>query len=75
MSRLQVRTIFVFLFLLTGCSLNQVSQGVYEGAQVRNQLLTPPGERLEKEAYPSYGDYEHQRTGILKRDSGSPQNQ
>jgi len=74
MSRMQVAATFVFLFLLAGCSLKQVSQGIYEGAQARNQLLTPPGERLEKEVYPSYDDYAHQRTGILNRDSRSLQN-
>jgi len=75
MSRMQVPVILVLLFLIAGCSVKQVSQGIYEGAQARNQLLTPPAERLEKEVYPSYDDYAHQRTGILKRDSNSPQNQ
>jgi len=64
-------TIFGVLFMLTGCSVKHFSQGIYEGAQARNQLLTPPGERLEKQAYPAYGDYEHQRAEILKRDSGT----
>lgn len=74
MSWMRVQAIFIFLFLLAGCTAKQVSQGIYEGAQARNQLLAPPGERLEKEVYPSYDDYAHQRTGIIERDSsGSPQ--
>jgi hypothetical protein len=64
-------TISTFLFIPAGCSVKQVSQGVYEGAQTRNQLLRPPAERLEKQAYPTYGDYDHQRTEILKRDNGT----
>jgi hypothetical protein len=64
-------TMAVFLFLLAGCSMKQVGQGIYTGAQDRNQLLTPPAERLEKKAYPTYGEYEQQRTGVLERDSGA----
>jgi hypothetical protein len=64
-------TFSIFLIILAGCGVKQVSQGIYEGAQTRNQLLRPPAERLEKQAYPAYGDYEHQRTEILKRDTGT----
>ncbi|MDD2337031.1 MAG: hypothetical protein PHD01_10695 [Geobacteraceae bacterium] len=71
MSLARFLTILACLFMLSGCSVKQFSQGIYEGAQARNQLLTPPGERFEKQAYPAYGDYEHQRTEILKRDSGT----
>ena len=71
MSLAGLLTIVSFMLMLAGCSVKQVSQGIYEGAQARNQLLTPPAERLEKQVYPAYGDYEHQRTEILKRDSGT----
>ena len=71
MSRMRMPALIVILLILAGCSMKQVRQGIYEGAQTRNQLLTPPGERLEKEAYPTYGDYDQQRDGILKRDIGS----
>jgi hypothetical protein len=67
----RLRTILFFLVLLPGCSVHQVSQGIYAGAQTRNQLLSPPSERLEKEDYSTYGDYEHQRDEIIMRDSGS----
>ncbi len=69
--RMRMSIIFVFLIMLAGCSFKQVSQGIYEGAQTRNQLLVPPAERLEKEMYTAYGDYEQQRAGIIKRDNGS----
>jgi len=71
MYRMRKSLIFVFLIMLAGCSFKQVSQGIYEGAQARNQLLVPPAERLEKVMYPAYGDYEQQRTWIIKRDNGS----
>lgn len=71
MSFARLLTIATFLLMLAGCSVKQVSQGIYEGAQTRNQLLAPPAERLEKQVYPAYGDYEHQRSEILKRDSGT----
>jgi hypothetical protein len=57
------------LGVLAGCSMNQFSQGIYEGSQTRNQLLSPPGERIEKREYSTYGDYEQQRSEILKRDT------
>ncbi|MGA7826581.1 MAG: hypothetical protein WCA04_02910 [Geobacteraceae bacterium] len=71
MTMLKIPLLFAFLLMLAACSVKQVRQGIYEGAQTRNQLLTPPAERLEKKVYPSYDDYEHQRSEILKRDSGT----
>jgi hypothetical protein len=71
MSLARLLTIVSSLIMLAGCSVKQVSQGIYEGAQARNQMLTPPAERLEKQVYPAYGDYEHQRSEILKRDTGT----
>ena len=57
------------LAVLAGCGMNQVSQGIYEGSQTRNQLLTPPGERIEKRDFSTYGAYDQQRSEILIRDN------
>lgn len=65
--------ILVLIYLLlgvTGCSFRQVSQGIYEGVQTRNRLLAPPSERLEKQDYSSFDDYDRQRSGVLHRDGG-----
>jgi hypothetical protein len=59
------------LLLSTGCTLDHVVQGIYEGSQARNELLTPPGERIEKRDYPTHGAYEQQRNEILQRDGGT----
>jgi hypothetical protein len=61
----------IFLLLMAGCSVNNVVQGIYEGSQTRNELLTPPAERIEKRDYSTHGAYEQQRENILQRDGGT----
>lgn len=59
------------LLLAAGCTVDHVVQGIYEGSQARNELLTPPGERIEKRDYSTHGAYEQQRSEILQRDGGT----
>lgn len=54
--------LLVTITLLGGCSWQQVSQGVYEGVRVRDQLGSTPAERAGKPELPAdYGSYDSQR--------------
>jgi hypothetical protein len=61
----------VVLCLFTAaCSARSVYTGLYEGTRVKNQLDTPPPERLGKPEPPvDYQQYEMLRKEMLQRNS------
>lgn len=52
---------FLCLYLLAGCSTGNVSQGIYDGIKVRNDLQSSPAERYGKPETPDYQEYERMR--------------
>lgn len=48
-------------FLLTGCTVENVKQGLYEGIRTRDNLQNSPAERADKPETPDYLEYERLR--------------
>ena len=62
----------VLCLLAAGCSTQCVYRGFYEGARVKNQLDSPPSERLGKPEPPAdYQQYEMIRRELLQKNSQS----
>jgi len=62
MIRFAVLLFFIlWLQLLVGCSVKQVTTGVYEGFRVQNDLQSSPAERVGKPESPDYGQYEQMK--------------
>lgn len=49
--------------LLTGCTADNLRQGLYEGFRTRNDLQQTPPERAGKQETPDYRAYEQLRRG------------
>jgi hypothetical protein len=59
-----MRNVILFLMFipLTGCTWQKMSQGVYEGVRVRDQLGSTPAERVGKPEMPAdYQQYDTMR--------------
>lgn len=59
--------IVLALSLLTGCTVDNVRQGLYEGFRTRNDLQQAPPERAGKQETPDYRAYEQLRREQLSR--------
>jgi hypothetical protein len=51
----------LFLLLLTGCSKENLIQGMYDGVRTHNDLQSTPLERAGKPDSPDYLEYERMR--------------
>lgn len=60
----------VCLVIVSGCTSKQVYNNLYEGVRVRNELQTPPPERVGKTDAPSYQQYENERKEKIKPSTG-----
>ena len=60
---LRISTLFILLGLpcFTGCTADNMRQGLYEGIRTRNDLQNSPAERAGKPEAPDYREYERQR--------------
>lgn len=46
------------LWLVAGCTADNVQHGLYEGFRVRSDLQNSPAERIGKPDAPSYSEYQ-----------------
>lgn len=56
--------VILLLSVQTGCTWQRIYENLYEGIRVRNELQTPPPERVEQQMLPNYWQYQNS----LRRD-------